>query len=45
MKILRCRQKKAHIMEVQLNCGSVSDKVNFARDQFEKEVLVGAVFA
>jgi large subunit ribosomal protein L3e len=43
MKILRCRQ--AHIMEVQLNCGSVSDKVNFARDQFEKEVLVGAVFA
>jgi ribosomal protein L3 len=34
MKILRCRQKKAHIMEV-----------NFARDQFENEVLVGAVFA
>ena len=46
MKIFRLRKKKAHIMEVQLNNGgSVSDKVNFARDQFEKEVLVGAVFA
>merc|ERR1712059_27369 len=45
MKILRRRQKKAHIMEVQLNGGSVSDKVNFARDHFEKEVAVGQVFA
>ena len=40
-----CRQKKAHIMEVQLNGGSVADKVNFAREHFEKEVPVGAVFA
>merc|ERR1712147_536814 len=31
MKILRRRQKKAHIMEIQLNGGSVSDKVDFAR--------------
>merc|ERR1712048_526438 len=45
MKILRRRQKKAHIMEVQLNGGSVADKVNFAREHFEKEVPVGAVFA
>merc|ERR1712066_433520 len=45
MKILRRRQKKAHIMEVQLNGGSIADKVNFARDHFEKEVPVGAVFA
>ena len=30
MKILRRRQKKAHIMEIQLNGGSVSDKVDFA---------------
>merc|ERR1712142_1206058 len=45
MKILRRRQKKAHIMEVQLNGGSVADKVNFARDHFEKEIPVGAVFA
>merc|ERR1711915_992097 len=45
MKILRRRQKKAHIMEVQLNGGSVADKVQFARDHFEKEIPVTAVFA
>merc|ERR1712098_755027 len=45
MKILRRRQKKAHIMEVQLNGGSIADKVQFARDHFEKEIPVGAVFA
>merc|ERR1712223_67475 len=45
MKILRRRQKKAHIMEVQLNGGSIADKVNFAREHFEKEVPVGEVFA
>merc|ERR1712212_1308084 len=32
MKNLRRRQKKAHIMEVQLNGGSIADKVNFARE-------------
>lgn len=32
-------------MEVQLNGGSISDKVNFAREHFEKEVPVTAVFA
>merc|ERR1712063_240715 len=45
MKILRRRQKKAHIMEVQLNGGSVADKVDFARNHFEKELPVTAVFA
>lgn len=45
MKILHRRQKKAHIMEVQLNGGSVADKVAFARDHFEKEIPVGQVFA
>merc|ERR1711994_742416 len=45
MKILRRRQKKAHIMEVQLNGGSVADKVAFAREHFEKEIPVTAVFA
>merc|ERR1712183_133943 len=44
MKLLRRRQKKAHIMEVQLNGGSISDKVNFAREHFEKEVVCGEVF-
>merc|ERR1711945_66878 len=45
MKILRRRQKKAHIMEVQLNGGSIADKVDFARNHFEKELPVTAVFA
>merc|ERR1712200_200734 len=31
--------------EVQLNGGSIADKVNFAREHFEKEVPVGEVFA
>merc|ERR1712076_223457 len=44
MKLLRRRQKKAHIMEVQLNGGSIADKVDFARANFEKEVKVGQVF-
>merc|ERR1739836_328107 len=43
--LLKRRQKKAHIMEVQLNGGSIADKVNFAREHFEKEVPVGEVFA
>ncbi|RKP09621.1 60S ribosomal protein L3 [Thamnocephalis sphaerospora] len=37
-------QKKAHIMEVQLNGGSIADKVNWAREHFEKTVEVGSVF-
>ena len=41
----RRRQKKAHIMEVQLNEGSIADKANLARDHFEKEIPIGAVFA
>lgn len=37
-------QKKAHLMEVQINGGSVEEKVNFTKDLFEKEVTVGNVF-
>merc|ERR1712062_113715 len=44
MKDLSLRQKKAHLIEVQLNGGSVSDKVDFARNHFEKEVPVNSVF-
>jgi len=45
MKLLRRRQKKAHIMEVQLNGGSTADKVNWAREHFEKEIAVTDVLA
>jgi len=38
-------QKKAHVMEIQVNGGSVGDKVEFATGLFEKEVPVDAVFA
>merc|ERR1719489_696694 len=44
MKILRKRQKKAHIMEIQLNGGSSADKVEWAREHFEKQVPVSNVF-
>lgn len=41
---LRMGQKKAHVMEVQLNGGSVADKVDFAYAHFEKEVPVASIF-
>lgn len=41
---VKLRQKKAHIMEIQVNGGSVSDKVDFAKNLFEKQVPVSAVF-
>jgi len=41
---LKLRQKKAHVFEVQVNGGSVADKVDFAKSLFEKKVPVNAVF-
>merc|ERR1711879_993033 len=43
--ILIRRQKKAHIAEVQINGGSISDKVDFAREHFEKKVPIKSTFA
>jgi len=37
--------KKAHMMEIQVNGGSVADKVDFGVGLFEKSVPVDAVFA
>jgi len=37
-------QKKAHLIEIQVNGGSVPEKVAFAVDLFEKKVPVTAVF-
>lgn len=39
------KQKKAHVMEIQLNGGSVADKVNWAYGHFEKTVDVKSVFS
>jgi len=44
-KLLRKRQKKAHIMEIQLNGGTIEQKVTFAREHLEKQVPVTQVFS
>lgn len=44
MRLLPIKQKKSHIMEVQLNGGSVSDKVDWAKERLEQAVPVSAVF-
>ncbi len=41
---LHLRQKKAHLMEIQVNGGSVSDKVDWAKAHLEKDLRVGDVF-
>jgi large subunit ribosomal protein L3e len=45
MSMLNLRQKKAHLLEVQINGGSVADKVDFAYARFEQQIPVDAVFA
>jgi large subunit ribosomal protein L3e len=40
----KIHQRKAHLMEIQLNGGSIEQKVDFAREHFEKEVTVGSIF-
>jgi len=38
------KQKKAHLMEIQVNGGSIADKVEFAKSHFEKTVDIASVF-
>src|SRR6201996_1379659 len=38
------KQKKAHLMEIQVNGGSIADKVDFAHDLFEKPVDIDTIF-
>merc|ERR1712032_1122318 len=38
-------QKKAHMMEIQINGGSIPEKVDFAVSYFEKTVPIDAVFS
>jgi len=42
---IKVGQKKAHMMEIQVNGGSIAEKVDFAVGYFEKNVPVDAVFA
>jgi len=41
---LKLRQKKAQIMEIQINGGSVADKLAFARSKLEQDIKIGDVF-
>ena len=41
---LKFRQKKAHLMEIQVNGGDMKAKVQWAQSHFEKEVAVGEIF-
>lgn len=45
MKLLRQRQKKSHIMEIQVNGGTIPQKVDWARQHLEKPVPITSVFA
>jgi large subunit ribosomal protein L3e len=45
IRLLKLRQKKAHLVEIQVNGGSVSDKVDFAKSLFERKVPVDSVFS
>jgi len=41
---LNFRQKKAHVLEIQVNGGTVAQKVDFAKQHFEQEVRVSKIF-
>ena len=44
MKKLNLRQKKAHLVEIQINGGDTSAKVDFAKSLFEQEVDIKQIF-
>ena len=43
-KVKNLKQKKAHVMEIQVNGGDIAAKVDFAYKFFEKAIPVDAVF-
>eukprot|EP00343_Euplotes_focardii_P009195 CAMPEP_0205824858 /NCGR_PEP_ID=MMETSP0206-20130828/22989_1 /ASSEMBLY_ACC=CAM_ASM_000279 /TAXON_ID=36767 /ORGANISM="Euplotes focardii, Strain TN1" /LENGTH=396 /DNA_ID=CAMNT_0053123369 /DNA_START=24 /DNA_END=1214 /DNA_ORIENTATION=- len=45
IKKVKLRQKKAHLMEIQVNGGSVAQKVAWGYERFEREVKVDSVFS
>ncbi|KAF3284949.1 60S ribosomal protein L3 [Orbilia oligospora] len=38
------KQKKAHMMEIQINGGSITEKVDFAKNLFEKPIEIPSIF-
>uniref|UniRef100_A0A915CF71 60S ribosomal protein L3 n=1 Tax=Parascaris univalens TaxID=6257 RepID=A0A915CF71_PARUN len=45
MKVMKHREKKAHIMEIQVNGGTVPEKVDWTKEHLEKQVAIDSVFA
>jgi large subunit ribosomal protein L3e len=45
IKKIKQRQKKAHLMEIQINGGTVADKVDWGRSLFERKVPVDSIFS
>jgi large subunit ribosomal protein L3e len=45
MKLVNIGQKKAHLMEIQVNGGTIANKVHFAYSLFENSVRVETVFS
>ncbi|CAH2220969.1 60S ribosomal L3 [Pelobates cultripes] len=44
MRLLPLRQKKSHLMEIQVNGGTISEKVDWAREKLEQQVAISGVF-
>jgi large subunit ribosomal protein L3e len=44
-KLMKMQMKKAHIMEIQVNGGSVPEKVDWVKNQMEQAVKIGTVFS
>jgi len=44
MKLVPLKQKKAEVMEIQINGGSIADKIKFGMGLFEKQIEVDSVF-
>jgi large subunit ribosomal protein L3e len=44
MRMLKLRQKKAHLMEIQINGGDVAAKIEYAQGLLEQEVRIDDVF-
>jgi len=44
MKLVPLKQKKAEVMEIQINGGSIADKIKFGMDLFEKQIEIDSVF-
>ncbi|CAJ0627457.1 4484_t:CDS:2, partial [Entrophospora sp. SA101] len=45
IRLVKIGQKKAHLMEIQVNGGTISAKVDWAKSKFEQEVDILSVFA